>query len=164
LSPHKGVDVLINAYNQLNTETKLVVIGKPEPGYNYKTTDKILVFAEMSRQFVEQALAECKFLVAPSICPESFGLVALEAMFYKKAVIATNIGGLPEVIKHGETGLLVPPRDSKSLAEAMSFLMESPITEDLGKNGYQRAITLFSKDKVLPIIESVYKKAISHGF
>jgi glycosyltransferase involved in cell wall biosynthesis len=59
--------------------------------------------------------------------------------------------------------LLVPPRDPKSLAEATSYLLEKPLTEDMGKNGYLRAITLFSEDKVSPIIESVYKEAISHG-
>ena len=59
----------------------------------------------------------------PSRCQESFGLGALEAALMARPVVATRVGGLPEVVVHGETGLLVEPNNKISLADALAFLI-----------------------------------------
>ena len=61
-------------------------------------------------------LSECRMIVIPSVL-EAYGLVAAEAMSYGKAVIASNTGGLPEVV--GNAGLMVPPQDEKALSDAI---------------------------------------------
>ncbi|GAG65390.1 unnamed protein product, partial [marine sediment metagenome] len=65
------------------------------------------------------------FLVLPSIS-EEFGLVLLEAMKESKAVVATKVGGIPEVVKDGQTGILVKPKHSDQLAQAMLELLQDP--------------------------------------
>lgn len=76
LSPRKGVEILIDAYKQLRTTTKLVFVGNTEPGHDYSSLENVLFFKNMPRAFVEEALSKCKFLVVPSILPETFSIVA----------------------------------------------------------------------------------------
>ena len=67
---------------------------------------------------------DCDIFVAPSLY-ESFGLIFLEAMNYARPVIGCDAGGPAEIIVHGETGLLIPPSDPRSLALAISRLLAS---------------------------------------
>ena len=72
--------------------------------------------------------------VLPSIKPEPFGRVTVEAMMQERAVIATNHGGTVELIEDGVTGMLVPPSDPKSLAAAIDLLLEDrPLREKMGQ-------------------------------
>jgi len=161
LSPEKGVDVLMKAYNMLNTKTKLVLIGVEEPDYFYKSAENVIVIKNAPHEIVMDALLKCEFTVMPSIVPETFGLVALEAMRCKKAVIASAVGGLKDIIQDHNTGLLIPPNDSNELAKAMKYLLGKPIIrKEMGEKGYRRLIQYFSADKVIPQIESIYKDAI----
>ena len=92
-------------------------------------------------EIVMDVFSKCKFLIIPSIYPESFGMIALEAIRCKKAIIASNIGGLSNIILNGKTGILVPFNNSKRLTEAMRFLLKTPSTaNELGKNGFKRFI------------------------
>jgi glycosyltransferase involved in cell wall biosynthesis len=68
----------------------------------------------------------CDFLLMPSIKPESFGLVALEAMQYQKPVIASHIGALPEIIIQGQTGILVQAENPKDLTKAIATYLNQP--------------------------------------
>ncbi len=78
---------------------------------------------------------------------EPFGLVALEAMAMGKPVVATNAGGVPEFMIDGETGLLVPPRDPRRLADAVLELLQYPErARSMGMQGRQRVETLFTAD------------------
>ena len=91
--------------------------------------------------------------VVPSRHSESFGLVALEAMQASRPVIASNVGGLPEVVKDGENGVLVPVNDVDALGKAMVRLLSDrklAISMGLaGLAGLDRASRLFSFDKCL---------------
>ncbi|MFF5291494.1 glycosyltransferase [Paractinoplanes globisporus] len=68
---------------------------------------------------VEQQLAAADVAIVPSLCPEAFGLVCLEAFAAGTPVIASAVGGLPEIVHHEKTGLLVPPGDAAGLAAAI---------------------------------------------
>jgi glycosyltransferase involved in cell wall biosynthesis len=72
------------------------------------------------------AWKHCGFGVVPSLCPEAFGKVAVEAGAMGKAVIASKTGGLADLVQHESTGLLVPPGDVEALAAAMSRLLADP--------------------------------------
>jgi glycosyltransferase involved in cell wall biosynthesis len=72
------------------------------------------------------ALAAADVAVVPSIWPESFGLTALEALAAGCAVVAADSGGLPDLVRPGETGLLVPPGDAPALAAAVLSLLADP--------------------------------------
>lgn len=80
-------------------------------------------------------LAGWDLTVIPSVC-ESFGVAALESSAMGVPVVASNVGGLPETVRHGQTGLLVPPRDPERLADAITTLLgDEPMRRHLGEAG-----------------------------
>jgi glycosyltransferase involved in cell wall biosynthesis len=85
-------------------------------------------------------------LVVPSILPESFSLVALEAMAMKLPVIASDTGGIKEVVEHNITGILIPPGNAPMLADAIIRFINSPESLiNMGNAGYNRFLNHFSK-------------------
>jgi glycosyltransferase involved in cell wall biosynthesis len=162
LKPHKGVDALIEAYQKLHTETKLVLIGLEDPAYHYRSTESVLIIKNVPHNMVMQAMSKCRFAVFPSRFPEPFGIVAIEAMSQKRAVIASDIGGLKDMVVDGETGLLVPSDDSDKLAEAISYLLQRPeIASQMGARGYERFAKNYTADVVVPMIINVYQSLTS---
>lgn len=157
LMPHKGVEVLIEAYRKLNTKTKLLIIGIEHLGYSYYGTENVLIIKKAPHPAVMGAMSKCRFLVVPSVCPESAATVVREAMSQRKAVIASNSGGLSEAVVDGETGILVPPGDVHKLAEAISYLLKRPdVASRMGGNGYKRFMENYTPAVVIPKIIQVY--------
>lgn len=86
-------------------------------------------------------------VVVPSL-GEGFGMVALEAMERGRAVIASAVGGLPEIVDDGHTGLLVPPEDPDALTEAIGSLVHDPArVRAMGAAGRRRALEAFSQEQ-----------------
>ena len=76
-----------------------------------------------------------------SLTIESFSMAAVEAMAMEVPVIATNIGGIPEVIDDGKTGIIIPPGNVDALCEAIKLLIQNPaIRFQMGKNGRVRVL------------------------
>jgi len=162
LTPFKGVDTLIKAYDKMGDKTKLVLIGTQHPGYNYTKRRGVTVIENASRRTVLRAYSKCRLVVIPSIWPEPFGLVALEAMSYSKPIVASRVGGLQEVVVDGVTGILVPPSNPRKLAEAITkILQDTDMCQKMGGLGYKRLITLFSVDQVVSKVENIYESAIA---
>jgi glycosyltransferase involved in cell wall biosynthesis len=161
LYPEKGVDILIDAYRNLNTETKLVIIGAKKRHYQYQGTDNILVIVDAPHEEVMQAYLNCRFAIFPSILSEAFGMVVVEAMSRKKAVITSTVGGFPDVVADGTTGIMVPPNDVSSLSQAMRYLLENPaVAVKMGQKGYERWKKLLTPEAVIPQIEDLYKSLV----
>ncbi|TMC72679.1 MAG: glycosyltransferase, partial [Chloroflexi bacterium] len=79
-----------------------------------------------------------------------FGLAALEAMARGKPVVATQVGGIPEIIQPGVTGLLVPPGNDATLAQAIASLLASPTTAaEMGRNARRDVNERFNPEKLL---------------
>jgi glycosyltransferase involved in cell wall biosynthesis len=96
-------------------------------------------------------------LLVPTIDPESFGLVAVEGMLSKKPVIASNNGGLKEIVVHNTTGLLFEPNDSFELKKAIETLIFNQGLIDLyGKQGEKRAKLEFSLEKYVNNFKALY--------
>ncbi len=163
LVPGKGVDVLIEAYKRLKTETRLVMIGIEYPHYNYQDRDdRIILIINPSRKVVLEAYSKCRFVVFPSVAPEPAGIVVLEAMAHKKAVVASRIGGLTDIVADREAGILVPPQDRDALAQAMERLLSNPQNAvRMGQSGYERWTRLFTPGVVIPQIERVYQDLLT---
>jgi glycosyltransferase involved in cell wall biosynthesis len=102
-------------------------------------------------------------VVVPSL-GEGFGMVALEAMERGRAVIASDVGGLPEILDDGRTGLLVPPEDAESLTRAIVELARDPArTAALGAAGRERAVAEFAQERCTERIEALYRTALETG-
>jgi N-acetyl-alpha-D-glucosaminyl L-malate synthase BshA len=90
---------------------------------------------------------------------ESFGLSALEAMACQVPVIATNAGGLPEVVEDGVTGFLLPVGDVEAMAAAaLRLLRDDGLRRSFGEAGRRRAVEVFSQDKVVARYKAIYER------
>lgn len=162
LAPYKGVDLLIEAYKRIDTKTKLVLVGTKQPTHRYQTTKNIIIVEDAPNNVVKEAYSRCRFVVIPSVWPEPFGLVALEAMALKKPIIASGVGGLNDIVQNNETGLLVPPNDLRELEKAIRYLLKRPtLAHDMGVKGDHRLVGNFSREKIVSQVESVYEEVIS---
>jgi len=111
--------------------------------------------------FVEDA---ARFLMAFDVfilpsTTEALGLVLLEAGHAGLPVVASNVGGIPEIIEDGKTGILVQPRDSKGLAEAIKKIIDSPtMRTSLGTALHKKVLDDFLSEKALSITLALYEK------
>jgi glycosyltransferase involved in cell wall biosynthesis len=99
--------------------------------------------------------------VVPSVWQEAFGLAALEPMSHGVPVIASAVGGLPEVVIDGETGLLIPPGDEQALARALEALLRDPERRaEMGGRGKQRAREHFDLEDEIEAVSRI----VGQGF
>jgi glycosyltransferase involved in cell wall biosynthesis len=93
---------------------------------------------------------------------EGLGLVLVEALFCRRPVIGTRVGGIPDVVADGETGLLVPPDDPLVLAEAIARLLNDPaLAARLAAAGYAHVRQHFSGHVVAQRMADVYRQALT---
>jgi glycosyltransferase involved in cell wall biosynthesis len=165
----KGIDHFLEAAAIVSprfADARFVIIGEPNPSdrlYLDKLTalaerlgirDRV-VFAGM-RSDVPSVLGCAAVSVMPSL-NEALSNVVLESMAAGAPVVATNVGGTPEAIDDGVTGLLVPPGDSASLAAAIARLLEDrELAARLGHAGRQSVRQRFSADTMVRATESLY--------
>jgi glycosyltransferase involved in cell wall biosynthesis len=101
----------------------------------------------LSREALPDFYRRARFLVVPSVWFEVFGLVVVEAMFQGIPVIASNIGGLPELVEHEHNGLLVPAGYGHGLADAMRRLWADPeLCRRMGRAGRETALKKYGPD------------------
>jgi glycosyltransferase involved in cell wall biosynthesis len=113
------------------------------------------------RHDVASCLAAADILLLPSQT-EAFGMAALEAMAAGLPVVASNAGGLPEVIEDGITGRLLPVGDLRAMADAVVEVLEEPeLANTLAENGRRRALSLFSPVHVVPRYLELYEQTLN---
>src|SRR5260370_3353573 len=123
LSRQKGVDVLLRAYAGLPNAPPLVLIGYPTPGWSISSVDwpdNVFVLKAWPRYAIMEAWRRSMLALAPSVVPETFGMVVMEAMSTGRPVIAFRIGGLIDLVADGDTVFLVRPGDSLALQRPSS--------------------------------------------
>jgi glycosyltransferase involved in cell wall biosynthesis len=109
-----------------------------------------------------QVLAGLDIFMQPSLW-EGFGLVLLEAMASRLPIVATNVSAIPEVVAHGETGLLVPPRDVPALATALHTLVaDAPLRQHMGLLGEDRLEEQFTAERMVHETLALYNVLASH--
>jgi N-acetyl-alpha-D-glucosaminyl L-malate synthase BshA len=93
---------------------------------------------------------------------ESFGLAALEAMAHRVPVIATQVGGLPEVVRHGVDGYLEPLGDVAAMArDAVGLLRDCALRKRMGEAARERALSTFEEGPVVDQYEAVYERVLA---
>jgi L-malate glycosyltransferase len=177
LTPNKGQLELIEAFAAVTRETSdavLLVVGEAlfNRGADYarslvRATSSFAITNRVRflgpRDDVPTLMQGFDLLVINS-CTEAFPLTLLEGLASGTPVLATAVGGIPEMIRHRENGWLVPARDERSLAEAMLTLLgDAHLREQLGSNGRRDAIARFSIEGFSTEIHSLYRRILETG-
>ncbi len=168
LYPVKGHRVLLDALSRLSRDAasqqwRLAIAGRGEEEESLRTLaresgigDRVHLLG--AREDIGDVLSAADVFVMPSLS-EGLPLALLEAMFASKPIIASAIGGIPEVVGDGSEALLTPPGESRALASALRTLLAEPQTRTrLGVAARQRADAMFSLDALVDAYESLYRK------
>jgi starch synthase len=170
----KGLSVLLSAAREFRPEAQLVLLAgpaeTPELGSEVNalldqlraTRTGVHWIPEMlPRGSVIQLLTHAAVFVCPSVY-EPLGIVNLEAMACETAVVASAVGGIPEVVDDGRTGLLVPPSQPAALAAAVNRLLDDPgLAADMGRAGRQRVAAEFSWRAIAEQTVALYEAVIT---
>ncbi|MFO8173886.1 MAG: N-acetyl-alpha-D-glucosaminyl L-malate synthase BshA [Longimicrobiales bacterium] len=169
--PVKRVTDVVEVFAGISREVpaRLVLVGdgpeRPramEKAEELGVRERILFLGK--HQSVDELLACADLFLLPSK-NESFGLAALEAMACGTPVIASNMGGLPEVVTHGETGFLFPLGAVEEMADAgTSLLKDDARWKDFSRAARADAVERFSNHRVVPMYERLYMDVINEDF
>jgi glycosyltransferase involved in cell wall biosynthesis len=174
LVERKGVEVLIQAVaeNQASRPVKLRIVGTGAwesklraTVAEYELEDVVTFVGRVSVSELHREYESADVFVLPAVRDskgdtEGLGVVLLEAMRFERPVVASNIGGIPDIISHEESGLLCPAGDAKSLAAAIARLIDNPeFARNLARQGRYQAAEKFGWDSVLDSTSMVYEQA-----
>lgn len=160
----KGLDYLIDAAALLRTRpglTVLVVGDGDRRDALAAQIDRLGLAGRVrllgKRDDVHALLAASDLFVCPSVWDEALGYVILEAMAVGLPAVASRVGGIPEVVREGETGLLVPPRDATALAGAIASLLDDPARRRaMGQAGRRIVGEDFSMERAIAATVDLY--------
>jgi glycosyltransferase involved in cell wall biosynthesis len=169
LIPIKGHDVLLRALAEARAQVPglsldLAGAGPLEPELRSRALRLGLDGAVRFLGHVSPPpFEDAAVVVVPSL-GEGFGMVALEAMERGRAVVASAVGGLPEIVADGDTGLVVPVGDAGSLARALVALASDPArARSLGEAGRRRALAEFRQERCTELHERLYRAALARS-
>ena len=168
LVPEKGHDVLLHAFARIvkRVPAHLVIVGSGRLDRPLRHLARRLDLDETvsflgSLPDGRTVLEHADLVVAPSR-EEGAGWAVLEAMALGKAVVASDVGGLREVVEDGRTGWLVPPGDSRALADRMLALIHDPgMRRRMGDAGRARASAHFSSEQMATRTAAVYREVLA---
>ena len=169
LIPIKGHIVLLRAFAEAKREVPGLALdiagrGPLEPALRalareLGVADSVRFLGYVSP--IQRAIEESAIVVVPSM-GEGFGMVALEAMERARPVIAASIGGLGELVREGETGLLVPPGEAEPFASAIvSLARDLERAAEMGRAGRRRALEDFLEERCIARTELLYESALN---
>jgi glycosyltransferase involved in cell wall biosynthesis len=164
-SAFKDHDVLVRAFARVDPSARLMLIGD---GPTRRATERLVsefgiadrVEFTGDRNDVAQLLSSVDIFVLASKF-DHFPISILEAMRAGLPVIATNVGGIPELVAPGETGLLVAPRSVEEMTEALAELIDdNPLRVRMGRAGRARYEKLFSFRRMIDLTRAVYSEVL----
>jgi glycosyltransferase involved in cell wall biosynthesis len=162
LGHHKGVDILLKAYEGIEQAVPLVLVGLPTENMPRRFPEGVIVAENVPHDDVLRAWRHATVAVVPSRWPDPCPLVVLEAMAAGKPVVASNIGGLPDLVVDGTTGFLVPPADVSALRVSMQRLLyDDELRALMGQSARDRAEG-YSATALVPQIERMYRDVITN--
>jgi L-malate glycosyltransferase len=166
--PVKRVDAVVSIFDRIQKQTpaRLLLVGDgPDLAMAQQMARDLgigaLVDAVGAQEEVVPLLSVADLFLLPSV-QESFGLAALEAMACEVPVIASRVGGLPEVIEHGISGFLHPPEAIDEMAASGVALLKDPaLHRSVAQAACRRARSEFCVERVVPMYEACYREILS---
>ena len=167
LVAEKGMDVAVDAFVCVKARypgARLSFIGDgPERAAlearvrEHGIAESVTFHGQVPPEKIATLMSLATAVIVPSRWEEAFGMVALEAALLGRPVVASRVGGLPEVVLDGETGLLVPPNRPDALAAAVATLLDDPQrARALGRSARARALDRFGWERYVNEYESLY--------
>lgn len=173
LVARKGVEYLVRAMPLVRArgiDAHLTVVGSGHREAEIRqaidaagAADLVTLAGRVSEEEKIRLYRACDAYVHPAIVDaggdtEMLGVVLIEAMAYRKPVIASDVGGIPDVIQDGDTGLLVPQQDPQALADAIARVLRDPeLAHRIGQAGYERARDYFSWARITAQLVEEYE-------
>ena len=168
LSEEKGIDVLLEAMRKADVSIKLKIVGEgPEEeklkvkSEKLKAGNRVEFVGPKYGEELQNLINGAKAIVIPSVWPENMPLSLLESMAIGKMVIASRIGGIPEIIKDGENGFLFKPGDADDLADKINRINRLA-EKEIGKTAVhaRSSIENFNPQKHIGEITEIYKQYV----
>lgn len=161
--PHDVIEIFARVQSEIYTRLLLVGEGPEMPRITQKVEElglasKVIFLGKQDE--VSQLISLADLLLLPSE-KESFGLVALEAMACGVPTIASNAGGLPEVVEHGRTGFLADVGDVEEMAKyAIQLLRNDSLHQQFARAGIERVKRFFSGEQIAEEYEALYRRVL----
>lgn len=149
----KGIDVLIRSFSNIAMDDSSIYLFLVGDGplrseheklvHDLGIQNRVRFFGNRGRTDVVNLLRRCELLILPSRA-EPFGIVTIEAMLCRKPVVATMVGGIPEIVENGVSGILVEPDNPASLMKAICRILDDDVLKtSIVSNGYSRVCSNF---------------------
>jgi glycosyltransferase involved in cell wall biosynthesis len=178
LIERKGLEYLLRAIPSVLSRvagTDFIISGDGDQRKKLETLcdelglrDSVTFLGFVSKEQLAEEYAKCDIWVNPGIIDswgdaEGLGIGSIEAYSYFKPVVASRVGGIADTIRDGETGYLVPEKDSPALADAISDLLSHPSKrERFGRAGFQFAQETFAWPRIVHELEDFYASASAY--
>ena len=165
--PVKRTDSVIRIFHRIQREIPAVLLmigdGVERSNAQYLAVemgiaDRVFFLGMLAN--VEKYLSICDLMLLPSEL-ESFGLAALEAMACEVPVVAAQVGGLPELVLHGETGYLHSVNDLEGMAQGALQILRDRKGKEFGAAARRRAVSCYSAEKIVPLYERFYEEVLN---
>jgi glycosyltransferase involved in cell wall biosynthesis len=164
---------LLKSLNYLETPIQLAIIGPLswDSAYNEKlmmlidkvnkkSIHKVIYLGAQEPKEIVKWYQKASVFVLPSLS-ESFGIVNLEALSCETPVVASNTGGIPEIVHNHKNGILVPPCSSVELARGIQYLLDNQeVRKKFGKEGRRWVVENFSSEITVKKLLQIYKEMI----
>jgi len=170
IDKEKGIEYLIRAAKTIQAEVYILGSGdykkeleKIAKDLKLKNIHFIGYFGDKYLEELREFYQRADVVVVPSTVKEAFGLVILEAMACSTPVVASNIGGIPNIIKDGKTGFLVRPRAPKEITEKVNKILENQkLRQVMGERCRKLIEERFTWEKVADTVKENYNQALKH--
>lgn len=174
ISSGKGLHVLLEALSYLKNPVRLVIIGPSDPDITYhqrflrrieeenqKGKHEVKYLGAMEQAGVVEWYQKASVCILPSFW-EGFPIVVLEALSCETPVVATPVGGVPEVIQNYQNGILIPPNNSLELSKAIQYLLENrDVRTRMGKEGRKGIMREFALKIIVRKLQTIYEHILN---
>jgi len=165
VSPEKGITTFRQAAESL-PDVPMRAAGSYDGNEQLvaRAPGSLEFLGQVDRNHLDSFYANSRIVVLPSVCYEGFPMILPEAMLRGKPVIASRIGGIPEIVDDGVTGLLFEPGNAEDLAEMIRYLWERPeLCRQMGQAGREKVLREYTPERYYKRLMAVYERAIELG-
>ncbi|MGQ9594799.1 MAG: glycosyltransferase [Anaerolineae bacterium] len=178
LIARKGLPILLQALAQVAQEREVVLdlVGEGHERPHLERlaaelgiADRVHFHGWVSQEDLDRLYRACTVFVLPSVVDahgdtEGLGVVLIEALRYRKPVIGSDVGGIPDIVEDGLSGLLVPPGDPEALAQALQRVLDDPaLAQRLGEEGFRYVAEKFAWEHIADQMAALYREVAGSG-